>query len=156
MTVRLPLRSSLLGTVAVVVALASSGAGCADDSTQSKLLGEPKILQVFVLDPSESDDPDGSGLMITYGVHPDVNVCHAIGVDDSCVAPGEDGNLHPIDNLMCDKNPVSPTYNHCVDSAGQQPIVSHATLSGSRFRVVVGELLDGTTLEKFACSCQGP
>jgi Big-like domain-containing protein len=154
MTVRLHIKYGLLG--ALVGALASASGGCADSSTKTALLGQPKILQVLVLDPTDTTDPDGSNLTLTYGVHPDINPCNAIGVDNNCVAPDDNGVLQPIDGQKCDLNAGSPTFHHCVDeTTGKQPIAGNATINGARVRFVVGDLLDGTTLEKFACACQG-
>src|SRR4051812_39616280 len=103
MTVRLPFRNSLLA--ALVGVLAGVGGGCADSSSTTDLLGEPKILQVFVADPAESGDPDGSGLFLTYGVHPDLNLCT---YDSTCTDDGSITGM-PIDGLSCDVTAGSPS-----------------------------------------------
>jgi hypothetical protein len=45
---------------------------------------------------------------------------------------------------------------HCVDPVTKRmPGASHATPSGSSFRIVVDKLLDAHTFEVFACACHG-
>jgi hypothetical protein len=166
MTVRLQLTNSLLGVL--VAALAGAGAGCADTSSKTDLLGQPKILQVFVMDPSESADPDGSGLQLTFGVHQDVNLCT---FDNTCTTSGlitgtTDKNTMLIPGEHCDTTSPTGPYSlggHCVLDAtsnlgtmGQQPIAQAALIGpgSSLLWVVVGDLLDGATLEEFACACQ--
>jgi hypothetical protein len=138
--------------VAAVLAGACATAACADEKSKTDLLGEPKIMQVFVADPAESTDPDFSGLTLTYGVHPDINICT---FDKTCTDDGTDLGM-PIAGLHCDTTAGSPTLGHCVDGKNAQPIARQATIlhGASMIYVVVGELLDGRTLEEFACQCQ--
>lgn len=176
MTVRFPLiRSLLVGLVAVYAGAAASG--CADNSSQTDLLNRPEILQVMVfVDPSEQDylTEPLSGYAITYEtVLPlggniiatsDYAACFLFNTDGEgqpttlcqradqvamCVCPdGVDGPL------SCSQS--GDLIGRCVDpDTGKIPIVRHAVTVGASLRIVVGQLLDGATLEHFACACQG-
>jgi hypothetical protein len=148
MKVRLRARYGLL---AGMVALASLGGGCIDENTGTSLdpEGPPYILQVFVLDPTSEDASSPfvfPELVLTYGVHRNINVCPfnvMTGENDgACEAP-----------LTCDTTSSSPTFRHCV-MGGKQPISTHAVASTPVIRIVSKELLDGATLEQFACGCR--
>jgi len=155
MTVRLLARHSLL--VGLVASLTSLGGfGCADDKSKSDLddSGPPKILQVFVLDPANSDDPLQSGYALTYGIHADAWKCGV--VDDDC---GEDPNTG--DALICfnaaaGAATTDPLFGHCVDAASHKtPTATSAQVAGASIRIVSKELYDGKKLEQFACACHG-
>jgi len=140
MTVRLRARTSLLaGLVAMLGGI--GGSGCVDEHSKSDLdsAGPPKVLQVFVYDPAESDDPNVGDYTLTYGVHPDVNRCSydgTCGGDLTCATSGD-------------------VAGHCVDGSGSQPIAQETIVNGASIRIISKELLDGKTLEVFACACAG-
>lgn len=139
MKVRLRARHSLLvGLVAV-----AGASGCVDKKSKSDLDpdGPPKILQVFVRDFNNTDDPVGGEYALAYGIHPDVYKC---SFDNTCATMG----------FTCDTTASSPTVGHCLDSSGKQAAVTSAAAIAS-IRIVSKELLRGTTLEQFACACHG-
>src|SRR5438874_498603 len=119
MTVRLRVRHSLLAGLLLLGGV--GGAGCVDEKSGTDLdpTGNPKILQVFVLDPDDSDDPGGSGLTITYGVHQDVNKCT---FDKTCAE-----GLCCAGQTGC--NAATELAGHCVDATTfKQPIASAAVV----------------------------
>lgn len=155
-------RHSLLAGL-VGIGAVGAGGGCADLSSTTDLINKPKIVQVFVSSETGTDDPSSAKphLALTYGVHPDVNICDNTGA-------GSSGGAYvtcPTGLTCVDLVEASgQTSSHCVDSSGKQPQVTRATINPGAIgaaaavamvRVVVGELLDGKTLEQFACACQG-
>jgi hypothetical protein len=150
MKVRLRKRFGLL---AGMVALAGFASGCVEEAGGTELdpEGPPYVLQAFVLDPTSDDHSSPfvpPSLVLTYGVHRSINVCPfnvATGENDgTCAAP-----------LTCDINAGSKTFRHCVDGSGKLPISTNAFAGTPFIRLVSKELLDGATLESFACACRG-
>lgn len=116
--------------------------GCGDLTSKADLdpEGPPKLLQVFVLDADVGD------YVLTYGVHPDLNLC---GFDkDKCDTEGgfkcaDSGSLDGVSLV-----------GHCVTTDdGTQPIAEAAVILGAAFRLVSKELLDPETVEQFVCAC---
>jgi hypothetical protein len=148
MTVRLRARQSLLVGLAAATLAGIGGVGCVDKKSKSDLdpEGNPRILQVFVRDFVNTDDPVGGEYALAYGVHPDVN---------KCAFPDTSGNRAcAVEGFTCDTTESSDTFEHCVDAQGNQPGATSAAAFAS-IRIVSKELLRGTTLEQFACACHG-
>jgi hypothetical protein len=137
----------MLGLFAV-----ASASSCVDLTSKSSLNpdGPPVILQVFVRDPADSDDPIAGEYALVYGIHEDALRC---SFDQTCACPFANPDCIFKDTI-CDRNPNSDTFDHCVTSSGRLPAQRTASAFAS-IRIVSDELLSGTTLEQFACACQG-
>lgn len=163
MTVRLLERHSLL--VGLLASLASlGGLGCADDKSKSDLdpEGPPAVRQVFVLDPVSTDDGIGGEYALTYGIHPDAWECGVVDLD--CPELGDNcGDADTTNNQDCLECATTGEFEgHCVFTAnstagtpGETPGATSAVAAGASIRIVSKELLDGKTLEQFACACFG-
>jgi hypothetical protein len=150
MTVRLRARQCLLVGLAAAFA-GIGGIGCVDKKSKSDLdpEGPPKILQVFVRDFNDTDDPVGGEYALAYGVHEDALKCSFEG---TCECPMDNPECI-LAGTTCDTSESSPTFNHCT-IGGKLPTPRTASAFAS-IRVVSKELLRGTTLEQFACACHG-
>jgi hypothetical protein len=169
MTVRVRLRKSLLaGLVAV---LASASGGCSDSTSKTDLLGVPKVLNVMVTTPGpnsaigtpnsctvfDSDDACQDPLFdalsnyeLTFGSQADLNLCGFDANEDRL------GPCNPTaEGLALHCALTGEHKGHCVDSTENPPIVAHADPSGLTIRMVFGALLNGQSVERFACACQG-
>jgi hypothetical protein len=126
-------------------------AACSNHPVCLDICPDPTVAQVFVnartgnglpvSDPS-GDTPDLGridGNDLTYGLHDDVGAC---AVDGSCPA-----------GLACSADRI------CVDADGRQPGVRDAIAAPSAdgavplIQIVFHALLDGATVERFACAC---
>jgi hypothetical protein len=180
MTVRFPyIRSLLVGLAALAGAVAS---GCADPKSKTDLPDKAEILQVMVFtDPNvggsdyfteplsgyaiayESQFPVGGNILATsdYGVcflfdstpgsqGQPTTLCQRPDQVADCVCPDTVDGTH----LLCAQS--GALIGRCVDpDTSALPEAIHAQPAGASIRLVVGKLLDGTTLEHFACACQG-
>src|SRR5262249_27045104 len=143
-------------------------AACADLSGNTQLSGEPVVLQEMVTSTSsglgflDSLTDGRSGYMIFYGTQADYDLCYFFDPTkglyaspicsdpaQKCVCPMANGTIP----MSCS---TSGTYaGHCVDAATSvPPRALHALPFQTSIRIVVGELLEGATLEHFACACQ--
>jgi hypothetical protein len=157
----------------LALAVAAVGGGC-DSTSLTDLPGTAKVLEVMINVPNSSSgspystpvnctqlnddgscaDPmvDGlSGYALTYGVQFQYDVC------------AFDANANQLGDCPKTAQGLAMTCamsgdfkGHCVDPATMvTPLVQSAPPQGISLRLVVGTLLDGRTLEEFACACQG-
>lgn len=141
---------------------------CADLSGNTDLLGQPVVLQEMVTSTPDSAGgyhdvlTDGlSGYMLFYGLQTNFDLCYLFDASMSlfasplCVDPALKCVCPPVNDDITMTCSTSGTFaGHCVDPATSAPPGAlHALPFGTSFRVVVGDLLDGATLEHFACAC---
>ena len=145
-------------------------AACADLSGNTDLLGQPVVLQEMV---TSTPDPAGgyldaltdglSGYMLIYGTQTNFDPCYLFDASMSlfasplCVDPSLKCVCPPVnDDITMTCSTTGTFAGHCVDSAtSAPPSALHALPFGTSVRIVVGDLLDGATLEHFACACVG-
>jgi len=102
-----------------------------------------------------------SGYMLFHGTQTSFDPCYLFDASMSlfasplCVDPSLKCLCPTVNDDIAMTCSTTGTFaGHCVDpSTSAPPTALHAQPFGTSFRIVVGDLLDGATLEHFACAC---